>query len=47
MNFRFLGLPLLLGILLPTSSSPGAEPHAGMLRSPDISRDHIVLFLCQ
>jgi len=42
MNFRFLGLLLLLGILLPTSSSPGAEPHAGMLRSPDISRDHIV-----
>ncbi|MBM44462.1 MAG: hypothetical protein CMJ36_05570 [Phycisphaerae bacterium] len=39
---RLLGLLFLLATLIPGHLSMGAEPHAGMLRSPDISRDHIV-----
>ena len=42
MTTRFLGLLLLLGTLLANSASLGSEPHAGMLRSPDISKDRIV-----
>ncbi|MDG2291459.1 MAG: PDZ domain-containing protein [Phycisphaerales bacterium] len=35
-------LILLASLLGPSAASLAAEPHAGMLRSPDISRDHIV-----